>query len=68
MCMTPMLTTPTFITEVYHAFTTVLNDCKCELMAYTALARLVCTTRINAKATLTNDIDYSCHMKAVELV
>ena len=39
--------------------------------AYTMLAiliRLVSTTYINAKATPTNDTDYSCHIKVVELV
>ena len=40
-------------------------------MAYTALAaliRLVSMTRFNSKATPTNDTDYTCHKKAVELV
>ena len=37
-------------------------------MAQTALIRLVSLTHINAKAIPTNDNDYSCHIKAVELV
>ena len=40
-------------------------------MAHTVLAyliRLVCMMCMNAKAMPTNDIDYSCHLKAVELV
>ena len=42
-------------------------------MAYTVLAcsyygRLFSTTRSNSKATPTNDIEYSCHIKAVILV
>ena len=37
-------------------------------MAQTTLIRLVSTTRINARAIPTNDNDYNCHIKVVELV
>ena len=44
---------------------------KVKVKAYTALptlVRLVSTTHINATATPTNNINYNCHIKAVELV
>ena len=73
--MTPMHTSPTFIIEVYYYLATDLQLLsttvrKGELTVYTVLvySYYVSTTSINAKATPTNEINYSCHMKAVELV
>ena len=51
--------------------TAVLNDCYSEVMAYTALAYfigLVYTMRMDAYIAPTNNIDYSCHIKAKELI
>ena len=53
------------------SYIAVLNDCKSEAMVYTVLAcsfRLVSTTHYISKATPTNDSDYSCHTRAIELV
>ena len=66
MC-TSASTTPIFKTEVLrfvtYVTTAVLNDCYSEIMAYTVLAYSVFTTRMNAYATPTNDINYSYHIK-----
>ena len=49
-----------------------LNDCYSEVMAYTALVLtligLVSTTRMDAYVKPTIDTDYSCHIKAIELI
>ena len=49
-----------------------LNDCYSEVTAYTALVLtligLVSTTRMDAYVTPTIDTDYSCHIKAIELI
>ena len=68
MCA-PALTIPTNITE---ALILLLNysDRYSEITAYTALANsywLVTMTHTDAKATPTNDTNYSCHIKAIEL-
>ena len=74
---TPTYATPTFITATLHLVTylctAVLNDCKIEVMAYTVLAcsyycRLLSMMCFSCKATPTNDIDCSCHSKALELI
>ena len=70
--MTLMHTTPTFVTKVYCLVTHVqmFLKCKCELMYSTSLLLFgwfVHTTRSTTMATPTNNIDYSCHLKAVEL-
>ena len=52
----------------------VSNDCESKVIAYSVLnlhlglIRLVSMTPFISKATPTNDTDYSCHTKAVELV
>ena len=49
-----------------------LNDCYSEVTAYTAqvltLIGLVSATRMDAYITPTTDTDYSCHIKAIELI
>ena len=58
----------------YYLTTPVLNDCYSEVMAYIALAYsycqfgLVSVTRMDAYVTPTKDTDYSCHIKAIELI
>ena len=51
-----------------YVFTTILNGYNCGLTAYTLLAYSYCTMHINDKATPTNGISYSCHVRAAELV
>ena len=70
---TSMSITPTFITEalclITYVTTAVLNNCYSEVTAYKLnLIRLVSTTRMDAYVTPTNYIDYSCHIKAIELI
>ena len=49
-----------------------LNDCYSEVTAYTALVLtvigLVSMMHMDAYATPTIDTDYSCHIKAIELI
>ena len=40
---------------------------KVKVMAYKSYIRLLSTMHINSKAMPTNNTDYSCHIKAVEL-
>ena len=69
-------TIPTFITQVLHRvtyFTTaVLNECYSEVMAYTALAYSCWASfhdaYIYAYVMPTVDTEYSCHIKAIELI
>ena len=74
MCMF-MYATPTFITEALRLVTQVelFLMTYSELTAYTVqhfltLIELVSMTRFNSKVTPPTDNDYSCHIKAVELV
>ena len=67
-----MYKTPTFITEALRLVAYV-NDYKSERNGlYSAslllLCKLVSMVCINAKATSTNNNDYSCRIKAIELV
>ena len=50
--------------------TAVLNDCYSEVMAYTVLAYSYWASFHNAYAyvTPTTDTNYSCHIKAIELI
>ena len=63
---------PTFITEapvlLLYLTTAVLNECYGEVMAYTALAYSSSTMCMDAHTTPTNDSNYSCHIKAIELI
>ena len=62
MC-TSTSTTPTFITEALHCVTSL------QLFKMTVtLIGLVSTTHMDAYIMPTNDIDYSCHVKAIELI
>ena len=70
-----MYATPTFTTDLLNLVTYVYNCLKqllTKLMAYIVLnitlIGFVSTVHTNAKAMPTNDTDYSCHIKAVELV
>ena len=64
-------TTPTLSAPSCYFTTAVLNDCYSEVTAYTALAYSYWasfTTRMDAYVTPTNNTDYSCHIKPIELV
>ena len=67
-----MYTTPIFITEVLCLVTTAAFDSYyIELTSYTVLAYSYCissTMCINDKTTPINNMEYSCHPIAVELV
>ena len=64
-----MYATPIFITEMFRLFTYVQLTLTVKVMIYTVLVtRLVFITHLNSKATPTNNTDYSCYKKVVELV
>ena len=57
---------------MWYFTTAVLNDCcYSEVTAYTVpatLIGLVSTTCMDAYITPTNNTDYNCHIKAIELI
>ena len=55
---------------VSYSSTAAFNNCHSDLLPYTVLtlSGLLSMMPTNAKATLTNDKDYSWHITAVELV
>ena len=56
----------------YYLTTAVLNDCYSEVMAYTVLAYSYWASfhdaYMNGYIMATNNTDYGCHIKAIELI
>ena len=59
---------PTLSTLSFYLTTAILSVRYSKVTAYTALAHFISHDAYGTKAMPTNNTDYSCHIKAIELI